>query len=114
LGIPLPAIVHVVLKNGLHHYLVVYKIAKNSITYMDPGDGEFHKESLSAFQEIWSGVLVLILPGDDFVAGKQKTSNANRFWQLIRPHSSMMIQALIGAVIYTILGLSTSIYMQKF
>ncbi len=80
---------------------------------MDPGDGEFRKESLSAFQEIWSGVLVLILPGDDFVAGKQKTSNANRFWQLIRPHSSMMIQALIGAVIYTILGLSTSIYMQK-
>lgn len=113
LKIPLPAIAHVILKNGLHHYVVIYKVVKNSITYMDPGDGEFHKESLSVFQEIWSGVIVLLLPGDDFVAGKQKTSNNSRFWQLIRPHSSIMVQALIGAVIYTILGLSTSIYMQK-
>lgn len=111
--IPLPAIAHLVLKNGLHHYVVIYKVSRSSVIYMDPGDGAFHKESLNAFQKIWSGVIVLLLPGDDFVTGKQKTSNAIRFWQLIQPHTAMMIQALIGALMFTLLGLSTSIYMQK-
>ena len=80
---------------------------------MDPGEGVFVKKSLTDFQELWSGVIVLILPSDDFVTGKQKISNRERFWQLIKPHTSIMIQALIGALLYTILGLSTSIYMQK-
>lgn len=111
--IPLPAIAHVVLKSGLHHYVVIYKVTKKHITYMDPSDGEFHKESLPNFQEKWSGVIVLLLPDEGFITGKQKISNSERFWQLIRPHTSIMIQALIGALVYTILGLSTSIYLQK-
>lgn len=111
--IPLPAIAHVILKNGLHHYIVIYSVEKKLITYMDPADGSLIKVSLDAFKEIWSGVIVLLLPGDSFVTGKQNQSNASRFWQLIRPHSAIMFQALIGALIYTILGLSTSIYMQK-
>jgi ATP-binding cassette subfamily B protein len=111
--IPLPAIAHVVLKNGLHHYVVIFKVSKKNVTYMDPGDGDFHKVSLAKFQEIWSGVIVLLLPDDGFITGKQKISNSARFWQLIRPHSAIMVQALVGALVYTILGLSTSIYMQK-
>lgn len=113
LKIPLPAIAHVVLKNGLHHYVVLYKVTNKHVTYMDPGDGDFHKETYAVFQEKWSGVIVLLLPDDGFVTGKQKMSNTERFWQLIRPHTSIMVQALVGALVYTILGLSTSIYMQK-
>ena len=112
-SIPLPAIAHIILKNGLHHYVVIYKISKNSVVYMDPGDGEFHKLGFDKFKEIWSGVLVLLLPGTNFVEGKHKISNVQRFWNLINPHLSIMLQALIGAAIYTILGLSTSIYLQK-
>ena len=111
--IPLPAIAHVVLKNGLHHYVVVYEVSKKHIRYMDPGDGQIHKETIAVFQEKWSGVIVLVLPSEDFKTGSQKTSNVLRFWQLIRPHSGIMLQALIGALIYTILGLSMSIYVQK-
>src|SRR5690606_39427404 len=36
-----------------------------------------------------------------------------RLWYLISPHRSIMAQALFGACIYTLLGLSTSIYVQK-
>ena len=111
--IPLPAIAHIVLKNGLHHYVVIYKVTNKHISYMDPGDGQIHKKPIAEFQEIWSGVLVLILPDEGFQTGSQKSSNLTRFWQLIRPHTGIMLQALIGAVIYTILGLSTSIYIQK-
>lgn len=111
--IPLPAIAHVIIKNQLHHYVVVYKVTKKHIVYMDPADGRIHKQGHDAFKEIWSGIIVLLLPDDDFVKGNQKISNTRRFWQLIKPHGGIMFQALVGAVVYTILGLSTSIYMQK-
>jgi ATP-binding cassette, subfamily C, bacteriocin exporter len=111
--IPLPAIAHVILKNGLHHFVVVYKVTKKDITYMDPADGQCHKKKIVEFEKDWSGVIVLILPDDSFTKGNETTSNTKRFWQLLMPHKGIMIQALIGAVVYTILGLSTSIYMQK-
>lgn len=111
--IPLPAIAHVILKNGLHHFVVVYKVTKKDITFMDPADGQYHKKNIIEFEKDWSGVIVLILPDEGFTKGNETTSNTKRFWQLIMPHKGIMIQALIGAVVYTILGLSTSIYMQK-
>jgi ATP-binding cassette subfamily B protein len=111
--IPLPAIAHVILKNGLHHFVVIYKVTKKDITFMDPADGQYHKKNIVEFEKYWSGVIVLILPDDSFTKGNETTSNTKRFWQLIMPHKGIMIQALVGALVYTILGLSTSIYMQK-
>lgn len=111
--IPLPAIAHVVLKNGLHHFVVIFKITKKDITVMDPAYGHYKKMKISDFLNEWSGVIVLVLPDDSFVKGNQTTSNAKRFWQLIMPHKGIMIQAFFGALVYTILGLSSSIYLQK-
>ena len=111
--IPKPAIAHVIIDGKLAHYVVIYKVGKKSITVMDPGDGRFHKKTNEEFQKIWTGVLVLLLPDEGFVTGNKKVSNTKRFWQLIQPHSGIMLQALIGALVYTILGLSTSIYVQK-
>ncbi|TDO25427.1 peptidase domain-containing ABC transporter [Sediminibacterium goheungense] len=113
LKIPLPAIAHIILKNGLHHYIVIYQTTRKKISYMDPSDGLIHRISYSAFKEIWSGVLILLLPDENFKRGTHTISNACRFWHLIQPHSAIMIQALVGALLYTLLGLSTSIYIQK-
>ncbi len=111
--IPLPAIAHVIVKNELHHFVVIYKVSKKFITIMDPADGCIYKKSISDFTKEWTGVIILLLPDDGFTTGNETTANSTRFWHLIKPHTSIMFQALIGAVVYTILGLSTSIYMQK-
>jgi ATP-binding cassette subfamily B protein len=111
--IPLPAIAHVIVKNGLHHFVVIYGVSAKKITFMDPGDGLEHRKTINDFSKEWTGVIILLLPDEEFIKGNQKTSSIDRFWQLIRPHSGVMILALMGAVIYTILGLSSSIYMQK-
>jgi len=111
--IPLPAIAHVVVKNGLHHFVVIYKVSSNHITIMDPSDGQLHKKAIKDFVKEWSGVIILLLPEENFTTGNQKISNTSRFWQLIKPHRAIMLQALMGAVVYSVLGLSSSIYMQK-
>lgn len=114
--IPLPAVAHVILKRDsseLHHYVVIYKIEKGKITYMDPADGEMHTEVMEDFSTKWSGVLMLLLPSEDFVKRNEKISNFKRFMLLLAPHKNVLIQCLIGAIFYTVLGLSTSIYIQK-
>lgn len=114
--IPLPAIAHVVIKKEnieLHHYVVIYHYSKNKITFMDPGEGEMHTDTIDEFMTKWSGVLVILLPNNDFISKNEKISNLKRFLFLLAPHKSVIIQSLIGAVLYTILGLSTSIYIQK-
>lgn len=111
--IPLPSIAHVILENGLHHYLVIYRTGKKNLKIMDPGDGKIHKYTYEELNKIWSGVLVVLTPNEDFRQMNQKVSNLTRFIFLLKPHKTILIQALFGAIIYTLLGLSTSIYIQK-
>ncbi len=111
--IPLPAILHLQLPNGWLHYVVLYKINKNYVKFMDPADGKIHKQSLTDFDKVWTKVLVLALPDINFTAENKKTSHFKRFWILFKPQKSLLIAAFIGAIITTILGLSTSIYVQK-
>lgn len=111
--IPKPAIAHVIVKEVLHHYVVIYKATPKYIEVMDPADGQLHKYKHEEFKKVWTGVLVLMLPSQTFERGNSKISVSTRFWQLIYPHRAIMIQALFGALIYTVIGLSTSIYVQK-
>lgn len=111
--IPKPAIAHVVVKELLHHFVVIYAVGKKHITVMDPGDGKLHKLSQEAFKNQWTGILVLLLPDEQFRVGNEKQSVIGRFWQLMRPHGSVMTQAIVGAIVYTLLGLTTSVYVQK-
>lgn len=111
--IPTPCIAHVILENQLHHYVVIYKITTQYVKVMDPAIGKFKKYSISEWEALWSGILVMLSPAANFESGNHKTSLLNRFWYLLKPHRWVLFQALVGAVIYTILGLSTSIYIQK-
>lgn len=110
--IPLPVIAHV-RQNNLDHYVVLYKVSEGTIEIMDPAYGEMKKLTPDDFRQIWTGVLLLLLPGDDFTAGTEKISLEKRFIYLLMPHRSVLIQVLIGAIFYTLLGLSTSIFLQK-
>jgi ATP-binding cassette subfamily B protein len=111
--IPKPSIAHVIVKEVLHHFVVIYEVSATHITVMDPGTGTIEKKTREEFQKEWTGVLILLLPDESFKQGNEKISTYERFWFLINPHKTVMLQALFGAAIYTVLGLSTSIYVQK-
>jgi len=111
--VPLPAIAHVLIKEKLQHYVVIYKVTPAYVEKMDPGTGKLEKQPLEVFKNEWTGVLILLSPSGDFKTGNEKVSNFKRFRFLLYPHRSVLIQALFGAAVFTILGLSTSIYIQK-
>ncbi|WP_017495325.1 peptidase domain-containing ABC transporter [Flavobacterium sp. WG21] len=111
--IPLPAIAHVVIKQQLQHYVVIYKVEKSKITVMDPGLGKMEHYTFEEFQKIWSGVLILFAPNEDFKTVNEKIAPLKRFWNLIQPHKTILLQALVGAILFTVLGLAMSVYIQK-
>jgi ATP-binding cassette subfamily B protein len=111
--IPLPGIAHVVVHENLQHFVVLYRVRPKVITIMDPEDGRFHKMPMEAFLRMWSGVLILMVPDESFKPEKLKVSNIRLFLQLLKPHRTVMNQALFGAMIFSVLGLATSIYVEK-
>jgi len=111
--IPTPTIAHVIKNGKLLHYEVIYEVKKDKIRIMDPGMGALEWQSLEDFNKEWTGVLVLLVPRDDFEKGNKSVSMLRRFAFLLRPHRKTLIEAIFGAAIYTILGLATSIYVQK-
>ncbi|MCO4293564.1 peptidase domain-containing ABC transporter [Solitalea sp. MAHUQ-68] len=111
--IPKPAIAHVIVKEVLHHYVVIYDVTTKHVVVMDPADGKIHHILHEEFKKQWTCILILLVPNDDFKIGNEKQSNLKRFWHLLRPHKAVMMQTLFGAAIYTLLGLSVSIYVQQ-
>ncbi len=111
--IPLPAIAHMKMENGLHHYVVICKAADGVVWFMDPAYGKIRKEKTEAFVKQWTGVLLLLLPDTSFRPGNAVISVTRRLFQLVRPHTGVMIQAVAGAIVYTALGLSTSLYLRQ-
>lgn len=111
--IPKPTIAHIIVKKELQHYVVIYEVTKTYIKIMDPGTGKFYKKTHKEFKEEWTGVLVLLLPDESFKTGNEKVSILKRFWFLLKPHKFILIQAFVGALIFTLLGFSTAIYIEK-
>lgn len=111
--IPKPAILHVVVKDVLQHFVVFYGITKQHVLIMDPADGKIHKKAYEEFQREWTGIIVLLVPSEDFKTGNKKESIGRRFLKLLTPHKTVMTQALFGAAIYSLLGLTTSIYVKN-
>lgn len=80
---------------------------------MNPAYGKIEPYTTEEFAKIWTGILILLEPNEYFEQRNEKTGLYQRFYQLIQPHRSILLQALVGAIFYTLLGLSTSIYIQK-
>ena len=111
--IPKPAIAHVIVHDILHHFVVLSGTTDKYIEIMDPSDGAFHRITHDEFKKQWTGVLVLIAPGEKFSVRNEKVSTRLRFYRLIKPNRSILLQSLTGALVFSVLGLSMSLYVGK-
>lgn len=110
--IPTPAVAHIIVKEALYHYVVIYEATDSHILVMDPLDGKLHKIPHEKFKQQWTGVLILLMPDEDFEVGNEKVPILKRLWFLLKPHKQVLLQALFGAAVFTIIGLSTAIFVQ--
>ena len=104
-NIYLPAIAHVVLKNGLNHFVVVYKISKNYVWLMDPAVGKT-KMKIDDFNNIWDNILILLTPIDKILKYDKDLTISSLLMKLIMKNKSVFIKiCLINLIVmfFTIL-----------
>ena len=111
-GLPLPAIAHVARSPG-QHWIVLARVGATRVDIMDPALGERRRCPRAVFEREWSGALVLLAPSEGFVSGDQRTSAVRRFASLVSPHRGIIAMALVGAIVHTGLGLTTTVYVQQ-
>ena len=107
-----PFIAHIASDEGLGHFVVVYKIRRNYLVVADPAKG-LRRFSLEEFQQRWSGYVVVLVPDPQrFVARREDIGPWQRLGMLLWPHRRIVFEAFLAAVLLTLLGLSTSFYIQ--
>lgn len=111
--IPLPAIAHIVLDQKVQHYVVLTALKKDFIQVMDPAEGRVLKKSLASFVSQWEGILLILAPGKTFRPLEASGGFVQRFTSLLLPHRAVLLQTLVGALLFTVLGLSMAVYVQK-
>ena len=110
-NIYLPAIAHVVLKNGLQHFVVIYKINRKCVYLMDPAKGKT-KMSISEFEEIWDHILILITPSNNILRYTKEQSIFNLFGKLLIKNKYLFLKILIINLILMILTIIGNFYFQ--
>ena len=111
--LPCPFIAHLVKPGGLQHYVTVYRVSKHRLRIMDPATGRLEFWKKGQFCEQWSGALIAMVPDGKGPDPGPEDSKAKRLLALLQPVRQAVAQALVSAILYTLLGLSTSLYLGK-
>ncbi|SHO52993.1 peptidase domain-containing ABC transporter [Anaerocolumna xylanovorans] len=119
---PLPCIAHVVVDGALLHYVVIHKITSKQIILADPGKGIVKltpEEFLGAgavsgkppvYQ--WSGILILLVPGQTFEKGDETKGLFERFFSLLIPQRRLLLHVFVASLLITAMGILGSFYFK--
>ncbi len=108
---PLPAIAHVVVDGTLLHYVVIHKITKKQVIIADPAEG-LVKKTPEEFFELWSGVLILMVPTNEFKKGKETKGLFERFFHLLLPQKKILMNIFLASILYTVIGIIGAFYFK--
>ncbi|GAB6445516.1 MULTISPECIES: peptidase domain-containing ABC transporter [Bacillus] len=110
--IPLPAIAHVIIDGKLLHYVVILEITKKGkVIVADPGEGII-KYDIKEFNEIWTGVLVLLIPNESFQLRDEEKNTFSRFMFLLKNQQSLLIPIFLSSILITIFGVLGAFYFK--
>ncbi|MDL4838916.1 peptidase domain-containing ABC transporter [Aquibacillus rhizosphaerae] len=108
---PLPAIAHVIVEGSLLHYVVIHRVRKDEIVIADPAEG-LVKYTPEDFFDIWTGVLVLMVPTPQFEKGDETKGLFQRFFGLLKPQKKLIIHIFLASLLYTLFGILGAFYFQ--
>jgi ATP-binding cassette subfamily B protein len=109
---PLPAVAHLRTEEGLGHFVVLYRVRPGSVVVADPARG-VRTLSREEFGRCWTGFLLLLVPAQ-LAAGTTGAAVGpwRRFLGLLRCHVPVLAEAFFCALLMTVLGVSTSYFIQ--
>jgi len=108
----LPAIAHVVVDGRLHHYVVVYRMEAGRVLVGDPGKG-LHWTPRAEFEAAWASRAVLLLAPAGPLTREPPQHWLRWIGAYFRREETWLYQSVFLGVVYTALGLLTSVFVQR-
>jgi len=108
-----PVIAHLQRKDEMFHFVVIYHVAGDRITVMDPAEGEFKRFRLKDFMAEWTGYVIYIVPGDNFEKIDQNENKYLRLFRILKFHKKEVAFALAGSIALTCIGVCNSLFLQQ-
>ncbi|MCU6736811.1 peptidase domain-containing ABC transporter [Diplocloster agilis] len=106
----LPCIAHVMTKEGIYHFVVVFKKSKTEVVIGDPAK-DLMRMPVTEFLEMFTGNMLLIKPAEGFSGGKEKGGRLwSRFLKLLLPQKKLFLFSILASFVITVLGIVSSLF----
>lgn len=106
----LPAIANVITKEGMTHFVVVFKITKKYVVIGDPAK-DLVRVEIDEFYKTFTGAMLILKPNNSFETGKLKGEKIfNRYIALLKPQTKLFVYGIITSLMITILGIILSLF----
>ena len=106
----LPAIANIITKEGLSHFVVIFKITKKYLVIGDPAK-DLEKVEMDTFYKNFTGALLLLKPNEAFEKGEDKEGDTfHRYLRLLLPQKKLFTYAILSSFLLTILGIISSLF----
>lgn len=109
-GYPYPAIVQIK-KDGLEHYLVIYKVKKHKILVADPADS-IKWIAIKKFNQWWTGIFFIISPNQKFEKTSDDEPFLKRFSHYIIENKTLAVEIFAASFLMTVLGILGAFYFR--
>ncbi|MDO4834767.1 MAG: peptidase domain-containing ABC transporter, partial [Bacillota bacterium] len=105
-----PCIANVITKEGLAHFVVIFKFSKKHVIIGDPAK-DLEKVPIEKFMKEFTGALLILKPSTEFNTDKVKGEKIfGRFLKLLLPQKKLFIFSIMASLIMTILGIISSLF----
>jgi len=106
-----PFIAHVILENGLEHFVVVKNITDNTIYLMDPGIGNV-KMKLEVFNKLFTGNIILVYPRERIIKMDKGLTISEMFFKIFQKEKFLIIKIFFASLLWTLLLILNSYYLK--
>ena len=100
-----------VIEHNYEHFIVVYRVKKNSIIAMDPAVGEKHIP-LEKFKKIWTSYIMIFSPKKKLATYKEDKYFNEIVIKTIKNNWHIVIEILLLSLIFTILSFIGAFYFE--
>ena len=107
----LPCIIHLKLKNNLHHFACLYEITKDNVVLMDPAQGKV-KMKINEFSSIFTNVVILLKPHSTLVKYEKPNSISKIIISFFIDNKIISTKLLIYSISLVLLSLITNYFLK--
>ncbi len=102
-----PIIAHLVLKNGLNHFVVISQIKRNRVYIMDPAKGNTQM-NMNEFNKVWSKVIIVLKPIQKISSYKSNNIIKDITKNILKNEKQLFINLLFYSALITLFSIILS------